>query len=1020
MGGKNAYNWLLVLGLEFDPAPNDKDVLEGAVKKKLKAAKMNDKQNDPQKGGYYRAIADELGKPDVLQMLQDEEQRAGMAKEACEVVYKLLDEFIKLAARDTREIENGKIVAIAKQTQKNVRKQTGIPDWECASSAVCERAKAQGFIVYEPDQASAGGASTKDEELAAYDPFSKKSKWRSKNWEDLDEALRTFGCATLYEYACPDGYEKNPVLFPSDVLLKGVVGRAREQKQHNAAKSSADRIEGYAQSILDSDDARAEYNEYIEFKAVNDKLELLKDKADINDGQVSDEAFGEAIKEVAGAVCDKSKAPLIVRGFCRKKNLRFPQQQNIAYCRCGHANDPGNQFCQGCGLPLVVTCPSCKKDVMNREEYCTCGEQIGKALGEAVSLCDMAQGAFERFDFAAAQEWLEKARAKWPGLKRCKELGRDIDGAKRDIGPGMERLSRCMKENRFCAARDAYAGLERRHKGFQDAVKAQEICKRISEADGFARRAEAATSEEKKVDLYGRALAACADHPDALQFMRENPPAPPSNLRVAIVTPGNKVRLDWDPSPSGGSLIYLVCRREGSPLASSEDGDEVARGSATWAEDASMRSGEPYYYAVCALRADVPSQLVGLSKPVYITPEVANLRIVPGDGMVEFYWKALDGGEVEIEEKSPGHRSVLRTSSNHAVLPGLDNAATYTYRVRVHYHVEGDDVATEGILASATPIDAEESIVDFRAARSRGAKGRFTLSWTEDPGQKVMLFSAENRDMIPDGGTITSLDELERQFARACVCGQGVGSADFRYEGDTPLFLFPVLVYGKTAVVGNCARVCVEEEIKITDVRRVNDEIAVYIEPLEKASAFIVLCRSDRFVRDIGESGADGDQTRRQIPRKAYERDGALKMKYAGQRDYYISVGVMYGTASAFAYSGLTEYFFSTRPKEAVKYSIRAAKIPFAGLRATLTFSMENQTSFRLPQTVVEYGVGGVPVLPGSGVQVAVIPEQDVEGTLDFRVSGLPNCENVYLKASPSDAASNAYVLDPKSKCKIS
>lgn len=1024
MDTRGAYNWLLVLGLAFDPVPSDEKVLSAAYEAKKKYVGLGKSMNDPDKGEYYKAIKDQLNKtehgtPAVLKRLNDETQREQLAEDARRIVYKLMDQFITEAAKgEGREddIESHKFANIAMVTQKFVQKKARIPDWECTADDVRRRVEALGLEIIETGQGGASASSKSDEE-AAYEPYSTNSKWRK--WLKLDEYLGHFGFATIYEYACPPGHEGNPAGAPSGDILRCAENLSDSKKQHNAEKASANHIASYAKAILQNETSRAEYDEYIEFNAVTDILDRFESLVDVGGGVVGDDTLNGAIREVAEVVRDKSKAPLIVRGFCRKKNKKFSQQMNAVYCRCGYANALSSSACQGCGLPLQVACPSCGKKHPNSAEYCDCGSPVGRKLGEAALLCKAAQRAIDRFDFSNAESLISQAKATWAGLSKYVELESKISSAKRSVGPVADKINSLIAKKRFMEARDAIAEAKRNHPGFNVPAIEKEIAERTSEADQCARQAAAAQSESERLELYERALAICADQRDALSYMRNNPPAPPTGLKMMQDGDKGSVRLVWQASTAGGTVSYTVRRCEGSSPVDEEDGVEVSSGNVTRAEDATALPGKPYYYAVFAIRCGIASAALKHSDPVFITSEVSDLAVMPGDGIVEFRWKKSDTCEVEIEETAPGKGVVARTRNGFCTHSGLTNGTTYAYRIRAIYWIDGREQATSGLCVDATPIGISECIVDFRATRARDADHLFELTWTEAPGSNVKIFSSEERDALIDEGTILSLGEIEARFSSPGIQGQKCGMARMQYSGDVPVFVFPVLVYGKTAVVGNCARVFGKEEIRITSVQRMNDDLMIRIEPPAKAVAFVVLCRSDRFVRDVGEGGKDGDQSRRQIPLKAYERDGALRIKYAGARDYYISVCAVYGSPLAPTYSEVTEYFFSTKPKTAIHYSIRALKIPFVGVKATLTFHTDSQ-KFTLPQTVVEYGIGGLPVFSGSGTQVATIPEQEVSGTLNFEVSGLPNRKGVYLKAFPAEGSTDAYVLDPQSNFKIS
>ncbi|MBP3866338.1 MAG: hypothetical protein J6D25_00810, partial [Eggerthellaceae bacterium] len=752
----------------FDPAPSDEKTLSAAYEVKKKFVNLNNSRNDPRNGEYYKAIADQLdkveaGTPAVLRRLNDATQRERLAEDAGQTVYKLMDQFITEAAKgEGREddIESHKFANIAKVTQKFVRRKTRIPDWECSADDVRRRVEALGLEIIETGQGGASASSKSDEE-AAYEPYSKKSRWRSKNWGELDKALGHFGFATIYEYACPQGHEGNPTGAPSADILKRAESLRDSKKQHNAEKSSAELIASHAKAILQSETSRAEYDEYIEFNAVTDILERFESLVDVGGGVVGDDALNGAVREVAEVVRDKSKAPLIVKGFCRKKNKKFSQQMSVVYCRCGYANALSSSACQGCGLPLKVTCPSCGKKHLNSVEYCDCGAPVGKKLGEATLLCSSAQKAVDRFDFANAEALLAQAKTTWAGLTKYTELENKISSIKIIFGPVTEKISRLIAQKCFFGAKEAVAEAKRSHPGFSMRAMEKEIAERTAEADQYVRQAVAARTEDERFRLYERAIAVCADQRDALSYMRNNPPAPPADLKMAVEGGRGSVRIMWRATTASGTINYTVRRCEGSSPVDEDDGVEVVSGNVTRAEDTTALPGRPYYYAVFAIRCGVASTALRHPDPIYITSEVTDLSVTPGDGIVEFRWKKSDAFEVEIEEVAPGGDVVARTRNGAYTHSGLANGTTYVYKVRAVYRIDGREQKTTGLDIDATPIGISECIGDFRAVRLRDADNQFELTWTEAPGSSVKLFSGGNRDELPDEGTVLSLGELE-------------------------------------------------------------------------------------------------------------------------------------------------------------------------------------------------------------------------------------------------------------------
>lgn len=1009
--GSSGTNWLLALGLDFDPVTDDLKQLKAAIaaKKKYWSAKSTEQMN----GAFFRLMLDSVS--EIESTILGDENRHALAKEAQDAIYPQLDKFIAIAgaaAGEDNDVEMDRLEQVAQKITRYVRKNEHVPDWEYPVDKVVDRAKKKGFIIIEDTGASA------EEAKKAYEPYADRKRWTS--FKGLDAALKNFGAKDLYSFALPDEGPRARHA-PSDRLLKAIEA-VRDEKaiHHNQEKSDTETILNMARGILASKESREEYDTYLEFLAVNQALEEMKELADLHNNEVTDKIYDATVSNVTQCISDKKQAALIVAGYCEKKNLRLQKTSTSVFCRFGHVNEAGSSRCRTCNLELKITCPSCSKPVSTADNYCSCGAAIGIAIDEAAGNCQAALSYLAYCDIENARDCLNTAKKAWPSFPPCSEIEKRITDLEKDIGPQAKKLKALMDRGAYYEARDVIAAIRRKKPKFSLKSEEKSIEAQIDIAEKALARAKTSSDEKTQIQAFSEALNACVDCKEAFAYMQSKRPEPASSLTAVVNAKLGEVALTWKLSPAAGSIQYSVVRKEGSAPVDLNDGDLVATTKGASAKDGAVLSGRQYYYSVFAVRFQTSSAAASTTKPILILKEVEGLRVAPSDSSVEFQWSPLDGAaEVEIWLESPTREKVVSTSKNYFLHPGLRNGDSYSYRIRVAYRLGNESRETEGIVVEATPIDQGEAINDFRVTRASGDTTKFLFSWTERAGSVVEFFSSADRGSIPDAGSLIPVSELENSFDSVALNDKKAGSATFVYGGSDPVYVFPVVRYGKTGVTCNCCRCFSQEEIKILDVYIANNEVAVRIEPPANAVGFVLLSRSDRFVTGIEENSRDGNQYRKQYSLKSFRQNGMLTFPGAATRDFYISVFAIYGSFTSPTYSEPTEFLFSNRPKEKITYSIKARNIPFVGPRATIEFRT-NSSSFVLPDTAIVYGVNALPIFAGDGFQVATIPSQKVEGVFSIEIEGLPKRKNIYLKAIPTDGVSESYVLDPRSNSKIS
>lgn len=1007
-----AYNWLLALGLDFDPAPRDQNVLKAAIAQKK--IEWSTKGADPMNGAYFKYLSEHV---DAIEGdLFDEAHLSEQESEAQALVYSLLDGYIRTLGGTGTEISRQRLETdVHKLIQRNVRKDTvsGIRDWEYPPEKIVVRAKALGYTVVD----GGGGIIGDEEAKKAYEPFSKKTRWAK--FDGL-KALQTFGATDLYQLAFPDKGTAAKKEQSSVILREIKAIRDTRAILHNQEKTDAENIYNIAVSVFANYATRAEYDEYLTYLAVTTALETAKDEADLKGNSIDDLSFAKAVASVAGAISDKSQAKLIIKGFCIAKKIAVSNaSESAVFCRFGHVNKPSSTRCGICGIELSVTCPSCKKSVATSQNYCACGAPIGINIDKAADYCNEAQKLIGVFDFMAARSQLASAKSAWPSLPQITAAENCLTDLESKIGAHVTKLRDAIGKKRFYEAKSLFENVRKQYPGF---TLSEETLIRtgMAAADTALAKARLSVNEAERIGYYCEALDASADCSEAMRYIQSHKPEPVPTVSLVVDSKERKARISWDGSPAKGSISYLVVRKEGQPPIDSNDGAEIARTVQLHAVDESIRAGHEYFYAVFVDRYDTVSTGVQVQNSVLILTEVQGLKAVPSAGAVSLGWHALESGsEAEVWLEGPGGGKIACTTSNGYTHTGLTNGRTYTYTVKVVYNITGKRQVTKGVSVSATPVDTADAIDDLHITRDACDKTRFNLAWNEKPGLRIEFHCAQNRSQIPETGTACAMSELASFSWPVTLIDRKLGKATMVHTASEAVYVFAVVRYGSTGIIGNNVRCNSDEEVRIRGISIVNDKLSIRLDAPPTAIGFLVIARNDRFAHGIDEISHDGGQVRKQFVRSLFDKTGVLELPAKDNCDYYISVAAIYGSFAEPSYSDPTEQMFSTKQKDTIYYSINV-KRSFFSSTVTITFS-STVPVFLLPETSIIYGIGMVPVFSGDGIEAMRIPEQEINGICMIELRGtLPKTKNVYIKAVPVDDGFGAYKLKSGSSAKIS
>ena len=198
-----------------------------------------------------------------------------------------------------------------------------------------------------------------------------------------------------------------------------------------------------------------------------------------------------------------------------------------------------------------------------------------------------------------------------------------------------------------------------------------------------------------------------------------------------------------------------------------------------------------------------------------------------------------------------------------------------------------------------------------------------------------------------------------------------------------------------------------------------NSDLVVRVTPPAAATGFVVMTRPDRFVRSMSDTNPAGLQTRHEVPRALLDRDGALVVPDARRLGCYVTVFAEYRANGKVKYSKGADCQVAPVRARGIRYRVDARKLPFCPPKAQVTFAPRGGAC-SLPESLVVYAKGSLP-LTAEGARVAArIPAQQVTGPFRVDLDGLPNERDLYVRVFAASGDAEAFALEPGSYCKVS
>lgn len=491
--------------------------------------------------------------------------------------------------------------------------------------------------------------------------------------------------------------------------------------------------------------ARSKIQNLLDFYAT-----VCKESSIIN-GQQADSFIDDASK--LGLSADEARAELTA--MAAKEKLKIlpsaggPITQRCYVCDA--PNDPSQQACSTCGMPLWVDCPNGDTNHLPASiQYCpVCKLEIGARfrIPQELEACNESI-LLKNWDLAERQ--LARTRAVWR-VRRPDDFTRKMDELDARIAPERERIEKMRKEQEE-KERQLIAAQANVIKAIEKAIaeihlyQAKQllgampvpppnasayrdtITRGIDRAEDLVRQGRQARARGEigaAARLYNLALTdACADSREAQDALKALPIAAPTHLRMLSKQEQSdgadtwRVELQWEPSvDADADTIYWVS----AGLTPDHSGEPKGTQKTTWIYY-HPEPGVTTYYSVYAeangRRSDPTSGQNLLATPVCdleceVSPDEVHLR-----------WKATSPHlrRVRIrrsENAAPGNMTegieIAAQSLTNANDTNVRTGALYGYSVFAQYvDADGSQHWSLPTTIRAVPQAAPHFITDLR------------------------------------------------------------------------------------------------------------------------------------------------------------------------------------------------------------------------------------------------------------------------------------------------------------------
>ena len=990
--------------LDLDPSVDDWSVIEERIRKKKQQWSRDLSTGIPAKGrraGLYQSLL-----PDITAVMKDSAKRKAEAQRFRELKQKDRKEKKEDLARLIEVLSASGSTITDKQFRTRVVKEYG---QFFSEDELRERLRKAG--------------------LSIGTPKAKKAAPKARTLEPARARAIQENLTTLHKTSLYDFLGLRPQTSPQ--LLHN---RAKEQYQditrigRTGAEAQAHKdLCGDAMKVFHDEESKERYDNTLAYEA----LGRMKGSIDAagEDRVIMPKEMEALIRNARAIGVSAQLARDYIEDQANRRRWQIigdeTEAERVHTCGlCGAvARKVDQKNCHECGEPLLMDCPFCGRPTPTEDAACAqCGTHTGDAPVVKV-LLEEGRRHVRHHRLREGREHFERALSYWPGWKEAERARDEVDQLLKAREQELAALDQTIAAGRLFEAETETARLGRKYGTSQVDAQRKKIRRGICRAEeAFARAEEARRDgdEDRCFTLLEKVLATASDHPQAKKVLAAMPPPAPRRLSVEPLRRG--FRLSWIAVRAAGRVRYRVLRKTGGAPLHHEDGTVVADTRATEVDDVGAESGRPWFYAVYAIRAEVPSATAASDGPWLLAADIDDLELLPGPGEVVLSWRRPHGcRKVRVARAagSPPDRlaagTAVDTSSNGAHDTGLENGRDYGYLVVAVYddpsHA-GRETLSAGLRRSAQPVAPPAAVDDL--ASSRDGK-TVSLRWSaiDDATVEIRASRSEPRHRPGSWLAVEQLDQLGKAVART-----GSNSAETNLDVQGRFYFVPVSVKRGIAVIGRPEIVTTIDDVSGLRCQSSGNHLVLTWSWPQGIDEVMVACSNSR----DPEGPEDPRSIRRRVTRREYDRAGCWELRNVEKKPHYFRV---YSKGPGIdAYSGGAAVFESRGRSRKARFEVVLER-SLGGLKIGPVKSAALQVTSdevdRLSDLLLVVKKDQVPMSPKDGQVVKRLQELELtEGAASVPVPASHLGAKRYAKLFFADIAAHPDVrLMPASKNKL-
>lgn len=782
-GKKNGY-----IILQLDPSVNDWKVIEARIEEKTR--EWNNlvlKGNQDSKRTARNNLA-LLG--EIKQRLKEPTTRKKEADEARQVIKQNNQQRRMDFDTNLKIIASGNKRLTPEQVERWTRefKEVLSPD------EVKERIDSFGIIVGEGDKST-----TKN-----------KERLEAAIMTDIRGQLEVISSTDLYDFL---GLKPN-------TSLEKLVARADEihkdemEKTITSERDAKCKLAGHCRNVFSSEEKKQKYDNSLAVEAMHG-LDRFIEVAGLN-GVIQQGQMIEIIKKAREKGVETENAQDYIREYAEKRKITYLEDipsGTLDLPLCGFcftlAKSAKDKFCRNCRRPLVIKCRNCNADVPTQYDVCAeCGTKVGDTL-KAMELLEEAKKHWkENKDALETDTCIDRALYYWPNSPEVIEFRQEIERQKGKTKTELDKVKKHIRDMNFESAQSALDDFKRKYPGTDIGTMPKQIEDGLANARAVYQQAESLFIEGKYETAYSKyqeSLSCCRDFSPAIKGASRCPPNPPQNAQARLVK-DNSIALSWSIS-SSGPIQSVILRKTGTPPIGIKDKEATqvdVTNDKQW-EDQNAPIGKSVYYAIYEKRGDLLSATGAVTNRIFVTAEVSEFNLVPGNMSVDGTLVPPPCDKVIVVYKkstppaslSDGDRVSLLGNRSFS-LTGLVNGETYYFRAVCQYTDENDiPVNSQGVIQIAVPDEIPLPVLNLSFEKLQNG---LKIKWPAIPRGNVHIYRSEiDPSVMP--GEIASKDKLDN-------CGRlittRVDSCSI-LDNDVPeglSYYTPVTVIGMISVFG--------------------------------------------------------------------------------------------------------------------------------------------------------------------------------------------------------------------------